>query len=415
MDYNYDKPRERKRKMMSGEIMNLHQIQRVNLHHDGDDEGLFKVCKRLRSRFKNTKFPKYKINKPMLINGRIWCKITKMKINPKNMHFIWSAWAVYDIDKRSVLGFLLIPNNLVQHNQYILSSAIALGDIIYFFDAGGYVVEFNTKDKHYMVDKVSINTPITSLSLSNLMYTNKDNIYSKRYSYNTRTMELKRAICGRLVQDLKTGRWYFHFCKKADDPWIYCHSGHMVERFPTFTTDDFAFNWDGGERKIDVDFITLKIAEAALAYDGYLFYFESQRKMFTLDFSTGAFCDIDLSEFGINAAHKCTAVIIEQYSNMLNAILLWFMVENGSSDIYIPKDIYYLIELYHGNHYDLRLYLFDQWVYDDQKLDNHSYRTSISLGVVINAFLQNADVLRKMMEKYENDDKTDHELFEKED
>ena len=78
MDYNYDKPRESKRKMMSGEIMNLHQIQRRNLHHDVDDEGLFKACTRLSARFKNAKFPKRKIKRTMQVNGHAWCNLTKM-------------------------------------------------------------------------------------------------------------------------------------------------------------------------------------------------------------------------------------------------------------------------------------------------------------------------------------------------
>lgn len=372
-------------------------------------DGMHTICRRLKRKFKNSKFPICKINKAMLIDGHIWCKVTRFKIDPTTSTGIcmeWSAWSVYDVDKRLFSGYS-VPNKFVQHNQYILSNDIALKSSIYLLDADGYVTELDTKSKHLMSHKGIMREPIKSISLSNLIYTNGDNIYSRKYSYNTRTQSLKRPALGRLVQDSKTGHWYSHSTGSAERKgWIYCNSGNIEREYHCDV-----WNNDGDERKINEDFITIQMAENAVVYDDHLFYFESQRKIFTLDFSTGAFCDVDLSEFGINEAQKCTGVIIEQYNSMLNMILLWFMIENSVSDIYIPKDVYHIIELYHGNYYDLRLHLFHQWIYDDQKLKDNSYHTSISLGVVINTYLKNADVLRIEMEKNEIDDETDDDAI----
>ena len=332
----------------------------------------------------------YRIDKPMLINRQIWCRITKIN---RWKGILYSAWKVYDIDKRSYSFLGLIPINFVPDNEHMLSDSIALNGNIYFYDGNGNLVEFNATTCKYSKSVAPITSKL-DVSLSNLAYINER----------------------RLVQDSKTGCWYSHCLVRK---WIYCCSGNMIKKIrhsEYFKGDKFVFKEDEDERKFNGDFVTLQIAQNALAYDDYLFYFESPRKIFILDFLNGVFCDIDLARFGIHATQKrCNGIIIEQYSSMLKMILLWFMIENRASDIDIPTDVYFLIELYHGSYYNLRLHLFDQCIHDEQKLDSHSYHTSISLGVVINAYSQNVDILRKLQEKYVNDDETEEALSEWED
>ena len=316
--------------------------------------------------------PTYKINKPMLINGQIWCRITKWN----KLHDIWciQAWKVYDIDKRSYFFLRLIPNHPI-HVVDRLSDPVALKYNIYFYDGNRNLVELNTTTLKYF-RCATPSAPQLHISLSNLTYINTN----------------------RLVQDSKTGRWYSHLNQHL---WISCCSGYMMKQIKYSehfedTQDKFVFVEDGDERKINCDFFGLQIAENSSAYDNYLFYSESQRNIFILDFLNGIFCDIDLSQFGVNESQKCHALIIEQYNNMLKMILFWFMLQNDVSDIHIPKDVYCLIELYHGDYYNLRLHLFDACIYDEEELRNYSFHKSISLGVVINEYSQTVDTLTKM-------------------
>ena len=107
-----------------------------------------------------------------------------------------------------------------------------------------------------------------------------------------------------------------------------------------------------------------------------------------MDFVNGDCWKINLAKFSIKASRNCNGIIIRHYKNAFKMILLWFKVKNGISCIHIPNDILSLIELFHGDYYNMRLHLFDEWIDDEKRLNDHSYHRSISLGIVINEYLQ---------------------------
>ena len=280
----------------------------------------------------NDKPIRYKITKPMQIHHQLWYRVTECK----GSLVISSLWMVYDIDKKSHSFVTQIPWFLVQNSKFALLDQIALNENIYFFDGDGDIVLFNTKNATLSI--INLQKDKIAKGDAKLIYTVNNSVYSRSYSFNTKTNQIhrisrKNKSIHNILQDPKTGRWYGHKTKKNKDN-VYCYSGNM--KYDRRYNDIHTFCRDGGKQKIKEDLIDFELTEYSLAYDDYLIYLQSSQQIFIWDFINGDFCDINLSEFGINSSGNCNGIIIDQYKDVLKMILLWLMVENGVY-VYIPN------------------------------------------------------------------------------